>query len=159
MKFSPQTVLFGLEQVATKDRWPLHRDALQLHRNGQGSEQSEAMLARLEKRFNASLQWVSNRSTQQVPVNIDVNLPIGERSDVISKAISENQVVILTGETGSGKTTQLPKMCMALGRGARGVIGHTQPRRLAARAVASRIAEEMQVPLGGLVGCHSRICG
>lgn len=156
MKFSPQTVLSGLEQVATKDRWPLQRDALQLHRNSQNIEQSTEALARLEHRYNASLQWVSDRTTQQVPVNIDASLPIGERNAVISKAISENQVIILTGETGSGKTTQIPKMCMALGRGARGVIGHTQPRRLAARAVASRIADEMQVPLGGLVGCQVR---
>jgi ATP-dependent helicase HrpA len=156
MTFSPQTVLSGLDHVATKDRWPLLRDALQLQKTSGLADEPNPALVRLEKRYQASRQWVENRIRQQIPVNIDQNLPIGERTDLISKAIADHQVVILTGETGSGKTTQLPKMCMALGRGARGVIGHTQPRRLAARAVASRIAEEMQVPLGGLVGCQVR---
>lgn len=74
----------------------------------------------------------------------------------IAKAISENQVVIIAGETGSGKTTQLPKICLELGLGSRGFIGHTQPRRLAARSVATRVAEELQSPLGEVVGFKVR---
>ncbi|TID13047.1 ATP-dependent helicase HrpA, partial [Avibacterium paragallinarum] len=72
------------------------------------------------------------------------------------KAIEQNQVVIIAGETGSGKTTQLPKMCLALGRGKKGLIGHTQPRRIAARSVATRIAEELHCELGTLVGYKVR---
>ncbi|MGH8939895.1 MAG: DEAD/DEAH box helicase, partial [Actinomycetes bacterium] len=80
------------------------------------------------------------------------DLPVAQRRDEIAAAIRDNQVVIVAGETGSGKTTQLPKICLELGRGVDGVIGHTQPRRLAARTVADRIAEELKVPLGGAIG-------
>ena len=68
-------------------------------------------------------------------------LPVSARKDDIADAIRDNQVVIIAGETGSGKTTQIPKICLDLGRGRRGLIGHTQPRRLAARTVAERIAD------------------
>ena len=76
-------------------------------------------------------------------------LPVSARRDDIAAAIRDHQVVIVAGETGSGKTTQLPKICLELGRGVRGMIGHTQPRRIAARTVAERIAEELGVELGG----------
>ena len=79
-------------------------------------------------------------------------LPVAERKDDILAAIRDHQVVIVAGDTGSGKTTQLPKICLELGRGIRGTIGHTQPRRLAARTVAQRIADELQTPLGDVVG-------
>ena len=83
-------------------------------------------------------------------------LPISERRDDIEAAIRDHQVVILAGETGSGKTTQLPKICLNLGRGRVQRIGHTQPRRIAARTVAQRIAEELNTPLGELVGYQIR---
>jgi len=83
-------------------------------------------------------------------------LPVAQRREEILKAIAEHQVVILCGETGSGKTTQLPKMCLELGRGIDGFIGHTQPRRIAARSVAARIAEELKVQLGQQVGYKIR---
>ena len=83
-------------------------------------------------------------------------LPVSARRDEIAAAIRDHQVVVLAGETGSGKTTQLPKICLGLGRGVRGMIGHTQPRRIAARAVAERIAAECGVPLGGAVGYQVR---
>jgi ATP-dependent helicase HrpA len=79
-------------------------------------------------------------------------LPVSARRDELLAAIRGNQVVIVAGETGSGKSTQLPKMCLELGRGVRGTIAHTQPRRLAARTIAERIAEELGVPLGAAVG-------
>ncbi len=83
-------------------------------------------------------------------------LPISQRRDDIKKAIAEHQVVIVAGETGSGKTTQLPKICLELGRGLRGMIGHTQPRRIAARTVADRVSEELGSTLGAAVGWKVR---
>ncbi|HXC38934.1 MAG TPA: AAA family ATPase, partial [Burkholderiales bacterium] len=83
-------------------------------------------------------------------------LPVSARREEIARAITDNQVVIVCGETGSGKTTQLPKICLALGRGVEGVIGHTQPRRLAARATAARVAQELKTELGGAVGYKIR---
>ncbi|MGH3769813.1 MAG: ATP-dependent RNA helicase HrpA [Pseudonocardiaceae bacterium] len=83
-------------------------------------------------------------------------LPISGHTDEIAAAIRDHQVVVVAGETGSGKTTQLPKICLELGRGIQGTIGHTQPRRIAARTVAERIAEELDVPLGGAVGWKVR---
>ncbi len=83
-------------------------------------------------------------------------LPICARREEIAKAIASRQVVIVCGETGSGKTTQLPKMCLELGRGIEGLIGHTQPRRIAARATASRVAQELKTELGGAVGYKIR---
>ena len=86
-------------------------------------------------------------------------LPVSGRRDEIMAAIAAHQVVIIAGETGSGKTTQIPKMCLELGLGDRGLIGHTQPRRLAARTVAERIAEELDVKLGEEVGFQVRFTG
>ncbi|TMO09818.1 ATP-dependent RNA helicase HrpA [Pseudoalteromonas sp. S558] len=83
-------------------------------------------------------------------------LPVSQKKEIIKDAIANNQVVIIAGETGSGKTTQIPKMCLELGRGVDGLIGHTQPRRLAARTVANRIAEEMKCELGQQVGFKIR---
>ncbi|MFV2739782.1 hypothetical protein ACNI2D_52525, partial [Escherichia coli] len=80
------------------------------------------------------------------------NLPVSQKKQDILEAIRDHQVVIVAGETGSGKTTQLPKICMELGRGIKGLIGHTQPRRLAARTVANRIAEELKTEPGGCIG-------
>ena len=99
-----------------------------------------------------------NHPSPQVVPNIvyPENLPVSEKREEIAKLVRENQVVILAGETGSGKTTQLPKLCLELGRGVKGLIGHTQPRRIAARTVASRIAEELQVELGKTVGYQVR---
>ncbi|MDQ1536449.1 MAG: ATP-dependent helicase HrpA [Actinomycetota bacterium] len=84
------------------------------------------------------------------------DLPVAERRDDIAAAIRDHQVVIVAGETGSGKTTQLPKICLELGRGIEGLIGHTQPRRIAARSVAERIAEELNTELGAVVGYQVR---
>jgi ATP-dependent helicase HrpA len=88
--------------------------------------------------------------------NFDDALPVVQQRQIISKAIQENQVVVLCGETGSGKTTQLPKICLEIGRGVNGLIGHTQPRRIAARSVAVRIAHELQSSIGHVVGYKVR---
>ena len=89
-------------------------------------------------------------------IRYPADLPVVERKDDIAAAIRDHQVVIVAGETGSGKTTQLPKICLELGRGVAGTIGHTQPRRIAARTVAERIAEELGVELGTTVGYQVR---
>lgn len=91
-----------------------------------------------------------------VPAISYPELPVSDRRHEIAEAIRAHQVVVVAGATGSGKTTQLPKICLELGRGIRGTIGHTQPRRLAARTVAGRIAEELAVPLGDVVGYSVR---
>jgi ATP-dependent helicase HrpA len=92
------------------------------------------------------------REANALAITDPPQLPVSQRRDDIAAAIRDHQVVVVAGETGSGKTTQLPKICLDLGRGVDGVIGHTQPRRLAARTVADRIAEELNVPLGGAIG-------
>src|SRR5688572_20232272 len=93
---------------------------------------------------------------QALRVTYPPELPVAQRRDDIAAAIRDNQVVVVAGETGSGKTTQLPKICLELGRGVDGLIGHTQPRRIAARTVSERIAEELGVPMGGVVGYQVR---
>ena len=104
----------------------------------------------------AAERRVAQRRAGVPAVEYPEALPVSQRKDDILAAIRDHQVVIVAGETGSGKTTQLPKICLELGRGVRGLIGHTQPRRLAARTVAQRIAEELAVPLGGAVGYQVR---
>ena len=105
----------------------------------------------LAEQFTAAEALVATRMAA-VPAITYPDLPVSERRDEIAKAIADHQVVVVAGETGSGKTTQLPKICLELGRGIRGTIGHTQPRRLAARTVAQRIADELGTPLGEAVG-------
>ncbi len=98
----------------------------------------------------------ADRALRLPAITYPDNLPVVERKDDIASAIRENQVIVLCGETGSGKTTQLPKICLEIGRGLNGFIGHTQPRRIAARTVADRIAEELSEPLGKSVGYKIR---
>ncbi|MGR6839494.1 ATP-dependent RNA helicase HrpA [Aliivibrio wodanis] len=102
-----------------------------------------------------SMQVANNREMDRPTIKYP-DLPVSQKKDDIAEAIANNQVVIVAGETGSGKTTQLPKICLELGRGKFGNIGHTQPRRLAARSVADRIAEEMETQLGSHVGYKVR---
>lgn len=97
-----------------------------------------------------------DRAAAKPEIRLDESLPISARGEDIVKLIREHQVVVIAGETGSGKTTQLPKLCLAAGRGEAGMIGCTQPRRLAARSVARRVAEELGTPLGEVVGFQVR---
>ena len=103
------------------------------------------------------LSWAAVSTRSSRPIRYPPELPVSQRKDDIAAAIRDHQVVIVAGETGSGKTTQLPKICLELGRGRDGaMIGHTQPRRIAARTVAERIAAELGTPLGDLVGYKVR---
>lgn len=103
-----------------------------------------------------SMMVVEQRKQQMPKIEYPALLPVSQKRDDIAQAIAHHQVVIVAGENRSGKTTQLPKICAELGRGKYGLIGHTQPRRLAARSVANRIAEEMETELGGFVGYKVR---
>src|SRR6056300_2023569 len=91
-------------------------------------------------------------SAPELRVAIPDDLPIAAHADDLVAALRDHRVVVVAGETGSGKSTQLPKLCLAAGRGVNGMIGHTQPRRVAARSIASRVASELSVELGAEVG-------
>ncbi|WP_445167668.1 ATP-dependent RNA helicase HrpA [Mycolicibacterium sp. Dal123E01] len=129
------------------------RDAARLGRRLKSlrGEVSAEVLQKLSEQFSAAEALIATR-TAAVPVITYPDLPVSDRRAEIATAITENQVVVIAGETGSGKTTQLPKICLELGRGIRGTIGHTQPRRLAARTVGQRIADELGSPLGETIG-------
>ncbi|MGZ4995634.1 MAG: DEAD/DEAH box helicase, partial [Methylobacter sp.] len=119
------------------------------------SKKSEEELNKLASRIEKSVA-ARNKRLVSIPVLTFPDLPVTGKKDDIAKLIQDNQVVIVCGETGSGKTTQLPKICLSIGRGAAGFIGHTQPRRIAARTVADRIAEELGEPMGKSVGYKIR---
>lgn len=142
-----------LQQVRLADRFRLQRELNRLQRNTR-TPNSER-LQRLSEQIEASAAQVERLRALSVPPEYP-DLPVTERREELLEAIAAHQVVVIAGETGSGKTTQIPKLCLELGLGCRGLIGHTQPRRLAARTVASRIAEELKTPLGERVGYQVR---
>ena len=120
-------------------------------------EAQQAVAAEIQQQIEqARVRVESRKSAVQNPIVFPESLPVSQRKAEIEKLLSEHQVIVVAGETGSGKTTQLPKMCLELGLGNLGTIGHTQPRRIAARSVAARIAEELQTELGDLVGYKVR---
>jgi ATP-dependent helicase HrpA len=138
------------------------RDQQRLQRRLQGARKiknPDAQLAaavEIESDMALALRKVQSRAGTCPKITYPENLPVSQKKQDILQAIRDHQVVIVAGETGSGKTTQLPKICLELGRGVKGLIGHTQPRRLAARTVANRIADELETPLGGSVGYKVR---
>ncbi|MFC9831903.1 ATP-dependent RNA helicase HrpA [Streptomyces albogriseolus] len=138
------------------------RDAHRLGRRLEGArkirkpEARAAVLGEIEAEVAAAQERMAARRARVPQVRYPEQLPVSQKKDAIAEAIRDHQVVIVAGETGSGKTTQIPKICMELGRGVRGMIGHTQPRRIAARTVAERVAEELDTPLGEAVGWKVR---
>ncbi|MEO1007787.1 MAG: ATP-dependent RNA helicase HrpA [Planctomycetota bacterium] len=143
------------------DRRRVRRDLRALRRSVLDGGDADADAAReaiagLRDRLESSIERREQRASRLPAPDFDLDLPVLEARADIEAAIREHQVVVLCGETGSGKTTQLPKICVNLGRGAAGMIGHTQPRRIAARSVAGRIADELGCELGGLVGYKVR---
>ena len=137
----------GLPELTIQDEYRLSRRRQRL-----AEERHEGPRAARARRANERSSGSSGAAPPCRAVSYPEELPVSARRDDLLAAIRDNQVVIVAGETGSGKTTQLPKMCLELGRGVRGAIAHTQPRRLAARTVAERIADELNVPLGDAVG-------
>ncbi|MER7762919.1 ATP-dependent RNA helicase HrpA [Streptomyces sp. NPDC097619] len=138
------------------------RDAHRLGRRLEGArrirkpEARQAVLDEIAAEAAKAAERISRRAARMPEVTYPESLPVSRKKDEIAEAIRDHQVVIVAGETGSGKTTQIPKICMELGRGVRGMIGHTQPRRLAARTVAERIAEELKSEIGATVGWKVR---
>ncbi len=123
---------------------------------GQAGPRREKVQAEFAELLEKSKAAVAARRARLPKPQFKADLPVNERRDEIAALIAKHQVVIVCGETGSGKTTQLPKICLELGRGARGLVGHTQPRRLAARSVATRLAQELQTQVGAGVGVKIR---
>src|SRR5471032_782544 len=144
-------LLKNLDHAMISDRHRLRRQLHELRK-----KPDEAKLAQWVQRVQASFAQVTARRESVPVIRYDDNLPIAAKRDEIKEALLKHQVLIIAGETGSGKTTQLPKICLEIGRGQHGLIGHTQPRRIAARSVASRVAEELATPLGALVGYQVR---
>ncbi|MCL4119387.1 UNVERIFIED_CONTAM: hypothetical protein GTU68_010963 [Idotea baltica] len=132
------------------------RHKLRLDLNALRQSPSSKALAQWDLDLKKSCAKVYERKLHLPVPTYDDNLPIASKRDVIKQAISCSQVVIIAGETGSGKTTQLPKICLELNRGTYGLIGHTQPRRIAAKLVAERIAQELNCPLGDYVSYQVR---
>jgi ATP-dependent helicase HrpA len=140
-----------LADLTIRDEHRLRRRLDRALRDADGGD--DAALARIDGDIaDAAARVARRREALPSPIEYPPQLPVSARRDDLMDAIATNQVVIVAGETGSGKTTQLPKICLELGRGVRGAIGHTQPRRLAARTVAERIAQELHVELGAAVG-------
>ncbi|UCJ16239.1 ATP-dependent RNA helicase HrpA [Pseudomonas sp. MM211] len=141
----------NLDHAMIADRHRLRRQLHELQK-----KPDEAKQAQWLDRFRASCAKVEARRLSVPVMRYDDALPIAAKRDEIKAALAKHQVLVIAGETGSGKTTQLPKICLEIGRGQHGLIGHTQPRRLAARSVATRVAEEIGTPLGELVGYQVR---
>ncbi len=140
----------------SKDRHSLKKKIYLLKKKAAQKLDISNATKQLKSAITQSKLHVQNRKESMPPIIYNDDLPISLRREEISNAIQKNQVIILCGETGSGKTTQLPKICLDLGRGITGVIGHTQPRRIAARSVAARISEELSTQVGEQVGYKVR---
>jgi ATP-dependent helicase HrpA len=142
----------SLDRALSRDRGRLHG----LWSRWQGKPADAGARQAFEQALNASIATRERRQSTVPAVTLDASLPIAREGERIIELIRNYQVVVIAGETGSGKTTQLPKLCLAAGRGVAGMIGCTQPRRIAARAVARRVAEELKTELGRGVGFQVR---
>ncbi|OAX61851.1 ATP-dependent RNA helicase HrpA [Xanthomonas graminis] len=142
----------AIDAALTRDRGRLYG----LWSRWQAAPGNPALEAAFEQALGQSRARCQARAAAAPAITLDDQLPIAREAERIVALIRAHQVVVIAGETGSGKTTQLPKLCLAAGRGAAGMIGCTQPRRIAARAVAARVAEELRTPVGGAVGFQVR---
>ncbi len=142
----------GIDDALSRDRGRLHG----LWSRWNARPDDAAARAAFAQALSATTAARAARADALPQAPVDPLLPIATQAERIVELIRAHQVVVIAGETGSGKTTQLPKLCLAAGRGAAGMIGCTQPRRIAARAVARRVAEELNTPLGGAVGYQVR---
>jgi ATP-dependent helicase HrpA len=148
---NPHELQTLLPDVMARDR---HRLTMRL--NGLLRRDSSGALERIAEEIRESHGRARQRRESVPKIEYPPELPVSQKKEDIKAAIESSQVIVLCGETGSGKTTQLPKICLELGRGIKGLIGHTQPRRIAARSVAQRVASELATPLGVAVGYKIR---
>jgi ATP-dependent helicase HrpA len=156
---SPEELLHRLDDAMIADRAGLRAKIRQLQRVARHHDHPDAPMREvreIEQAIDRSRARVESRRRSLPRANYPSDLPVAARRDEIMAAIRDHQVVVVCGATGSGKTTQLPKMCLDLGLGVRGMIGHTQPRRIAARAVAQRVAHELGQTVGQGVGFKVR---
>src|ERR1700682_5930926 len=155
----PQSLVDPLDRLLAEAREGMAVDQVSLARSIERLRRRRAVPAEIERvarAVAASRDRVSRRAQRVPRIVYPPELPVSARRDDIAAAMRAHQTIIVCGETGSGKTTQLPKICLEHGRGVRGLIGHTQPRRIAARSVAPRIAQELATPLGEVVGYKVR---
>lgn len=152
----------GIGELAARLPELTLRDEVRIGRRLEGArrvrkpEARQQIAAEIAAEIDRAALLVEQRRAAVPKITYPAELPVSQKKDDILAAIRDHQVVIVAGETGSGKTTQIPKICLELGRGVRGLVGHTQPRRIAARTVAERVAEEMDTPLGEAVGWKVR---
>nr|WP_022942035.1 ATP-dependent RNA helicase HrpA [Psychromonas hadalis] len=154
MTLSVHSLKKHLSQVLIKDQFKFSR-RLANNSKIKDSEKAQLGLVKIACDIQTSLDKRQFRFDNRPEINYP-DLPVSDKKEQIAKAILDNQVIIIAGETGSGKTTQIPKICLEIGRGVSGLIGHTQPRRIAASTVANRIAEELDSELGEVVGYRVR---
>lgn len=155
MTLSSATLYQEIEQLSLREQQRL-RKRLRGVAKINNEESKQAVLSAIKNDITTAQQMIIRRRANCPEITYPENLPVSQKKEAIYNAIRDNQVVIIAGETGSGKTTQIPKICLELGRGIKGFIGHTQPRRLAARSVAERIAHELKSTLGESVGYKVR---
>lgn len=159
LKSANTTLLALREQLALTryvDRVRLARELDRLFARKSAGTDFDSAVASLQGSIAKSATHIERLQALPLKLDFDAALPITAHREEIARAISTNQVVVVCGATGSGKTTQLPKICIEAGRGTFGLIGHTQPRRIAARAIASRLADELGTTVGGAVGYQVR---
>jgi len=156
MKARLNDIIKKIEHGMLRDQYQLHKQIKNLQQLATHGKLSLAQVSQLEKKMSQSIEQFDMRQANKPVCQYPDNLPVIEKKQEIIATLSAHPVVIVCGETGSGKTTQLPKICLEMGRGIRGMIGHTQPRRVAARSVATRIASELEVSLGHAVGYKVR---
>lgn len=161
LQLIPENINAALQTCMIADRYLLRRKVQELKSaqhslDAKSQANAQRIMNEIARKLHASQQKYQARAAALPQPEYPMELPVSSKKEDIAAAILKHQVVIVCGETGSGKTTQLPKICLQLGRGVAGMIGHTQPRRIAARSVASRIAQELKSPLGEVVGYKVR---
>ncbi len=146
----------ALDACLARDRHVLVQEGRRLRERRQAGKPVDRLEKQWTERLRASQASYARRLANLPRPDYDEDLPVNQRREELAAVIRDHQVVIVCGETGSGKTTQLPKICLDLKRGVAGLIGHTQPRRVAARSIANRVASELKSPLGHAVGYKVR---
>ena len=152
----PEDVDQKISQAMNADNFRLRRFLKSIRTAKKAGKPFDRNLSKLLQQLDVSTERREARAKALPEITYPDDLPVSARREEIAEAIRDNQVIVVCGETGSGKSTQLPKIALELGRGIGGVIGHTQPRRIAARSIATRLSEELKCQLGQQVGYRIR---